>query len=214
MRKFLTVFLTAALVLSLTACGDSNPAPEITDNSTSSTVTDAEASPASDFEYEFSEDYAGMIITKYVGNAQEVNIPAEIEGKPVTVIVDSAFREKSLSSVIIPDSVAEIGMFAFYGCTSLASVTIPDGVTAIKDCAFSSCRSLTSITIPDSVTQIGYGAFYGCTSLASVTIPDNVTEIGDEAFGDCENITVTYKGVDYTYDKMDDLPDGIYAVNG
>ena len=40
---------------------------------------------------------------------------------------------------------------AFFCCRSLTHIVIPDSVTSIGDYAFSGCRSLKSIVIPDSV---------------------------------------------------------------
>ncbi|MBR6304165.1 MAG: leucine-rich repeat protein, partial [Paludibacteraceae bacterium] len=85
----------------------------------------------------------------------------------------------SLSSVDIPDSVNSIGQYAFYGCSSLSSVAIPEGVESIGQSAFYGCYSLSSVDIPDSVNSIGQSAFYGCYSLSSVAIPEGVTVIGD-----------------------------------
>ena len=82
-----------------------------------------------------------------------------------TVIENNAYQNRILySGVEIPDSVTEIGRFAFYGCTGLTEVTIPESVTKIGDNAFMNCTGLTKITIPDSVTEIGRHIFR-CTSL-------------------------------------------------
>ena len=128
----------------------------------------------------------------------------------------------STTKVVIPDSVTNIGNYAFYGCSGLTSIIIPDSVTSIGDYAFRGCASLTSITIPNNVTSIGNYTFYGCVSLTSITIPNNVTSIGSYAFNNCSYLTnitisdsvtsigenafswceslrsITYKGQEYT----------------
>ncbi len=63
--------------------------------------------------------------------------------------------------------------------TEIKDLIIPNGVANIGDYAFSGCSGLTSITIPNSVTSIGYAAFKGCTGLTSITIPNSVTCIGE-----------------------------------
>lgn len=114
---------------------------------------------------------------------------------PVTSIGNNAFGSYNdgactlLTSVIIPNTVTSIGMYAFSHCTSLTSVTIPNSVTSFGRDAFSDCTSLTSITIPNSVTSIGSEAFAGCTSLTSITIPNSVTNIDGYAFADCTSLT-------------------------
>ena len=92
-------------------------------------------------------------------------------------------------TTVIPNSVTEIGWYAFSGCTGLTSVTIPNSVTKIGSEAFRGCSGLTSVTIPNSVTEIGWYAFSGCSGLTSVTIPNSVTSIGDGAFYDCTGLT-------------------------
>ena len=95
----------------------------------------------------------------------------------------------SLTSVTIPNSVTNIGDYAFISCHGLTSVTIPNSVTNIGNHAFTYCGGLTSVTIPNSVTIIGNGAFMGCSGLTSVTIPNSVTIIGNETFSGCSELT-------------------------
>ncbi len=141
-----------------------------------------------DFEYHVNYDGIAKI-TKYTGDAENIEIPAEINGKSVTSIGSYAFRGcTSLTNITIPDSVTWIGSHAFNGCTRLTSITIPESVDYIYYNAFENCINLTSITIPNSVTEIGDRAFGGCTSLTSITIPDSVKEIGWSAFDGCTSL--------------------------
>ena len=142
------------------------------------------------------------------------------------IIIDGVFESfapAGLTEYNIPNSVTEIGDYAFSWCESLTNVTIPDSVTMIGNYAFYGCSSLTSITIPDSVTTIGYHAFRDCSSLTSATIPDSVTEIGDFAFYHCEAITSVTLGqsVEYIgFKAFDDcislteitIPDSVHTI--
>ena len=96
---------------------------------------------------------------------------------------------KDVSKYSIPDSVTEIGEYAFADCSSLTEINIPESVTEIGDSAFRGCYSLTEINIPDSVAEIGQQAFEGCSSLAKINIPNSVTEIGMGVFSHCSSLT-------------------------
>lgn len=108
---------------------------------------------------------------------------------PNTVIQigDYSFDSSSLSTISIPNSVKQIGDYAF-NSSSLSSITIPDSVTAIGKYAFADCIKLASITIPNSVTKIEDGTFWR-SSLASVSIPNSVTSIGSWAFMYCWSLS-------------------------
>ncbi len=94
-----------------------------------------------------------------------------------------------VTDLIIPEGIASIGRYAFFGCSGLTSITIPEGVTSIGYDAFSRCTGLTSITIPEGVTRIDSGVFSGCSGLTSITIPESVTSIGWGAFSNCSGLT-------------------------
>ena len=95
-------------------------------------------------------------------------------------------------NTIIPNSVTEIGAYAFDGRTGLTDIVIPNSVTAIGFSAFAYCSGLTSIDIPNSVTSIGILAFDWCTGLTSIVIPNSVTEIGRQAFAGCTGLSDVY----------------------
>jgi len=123
------------------------------------------------------DEFKDGMITDYNGTKTSVVIPSQIRGQTVTIIGFSAFSEKQLTSVTIPNSVTSIGGEAF-GSNQLTSVVIPNSVTSIERGAFHS-NQLTSVVIPKSVKTIGGHAFES-NPLTSITIGANV-ELGDEA---------------------------------
>ncbi|MBR6440457.1 MAG: leucine-rich repeat protein, partial [Bacteroidales bacterium] len=97
--------------------------------------------------------------------------------------------DKSLTEVVIPSSVTQIGDYAFYGHTNLTSVTIPNAVTRIRPYAFQGCTGLMSLTLPSSVTHIESSAFKDCTGLTTISIPNSVIYLGSNAFQNCTSLT-------------------------
>lgn len=164
-------------------------------------------------EWKFRRDKAGTaVLTSYIGSSGKAICPLSISGSRVTEIGEDAFYKAKATSVIVSESITDIGCRAFKSCISLISVTVPDSVTNINQQAFRHCESLKSvilsrkttkiedrlfegcialeaITIPDGVTSIGSRAFFGCSELTSITIPESVTELGDGVFFGCRSLT-------------------------
>ena len=82
-----------------------------------------------------------------------------------------------------------IGGNAFYNCKSLTEIIIPDSVRYIGECPFANCQSLTYIVISNSVTYIGYFTFKNCQYLTKIVIPNSVTYIDLNAFSSCKSLT-------------------------
>ena len=115
-------------------------------------------------------------------------IPSTTNGLPVTHIGEDAFSGVNAPAVVIPDSVVDIGPYAFYN-TGLYTVTFGNGVTNIGEWAFAESGGIGNFTLPNSLITIGNAAFRNLYSLSSVTIPNSVTTLGDEALMDCENLS-------------------------
>ena len=104
----------------------------------------------------------------------------------------------------IPNSVTNIGDYAFAGCSSLTSVKIPNSVNRIGVYAFSKCSDMTSMTISDSVTNIDDYAFYFCSELNSLTIGNSVTSISRNAFIGCSKLSdIVVKAENPSYCSVD-----------
>ena len=105
-------------------------------------------------------------------------------------------------STVIPDSVTEIGDYAFSNCTAIKSILIPESVVAIGFGAFSGCNNLETVTIPDKVTSIGLCAFQDCSRLKDLIIGCGVNNIDDNVFTNCSSLqTITVSPNNPTYDS-------------
>ena len=78
----------------------------------------------------------------------------------------------TIRNVIIKKGITGFVSFAFSGEKSLETVVLPDTLTTIPYRAFQSCTALKKINIPDSVTSIGETAFRNCDSLTNIVIAD------------------------------------------
>ncbi|MBQ2241914.1 MAG: leucine-rich repeat domain-containing protein, partial [Clostridia bacterium] len=121
---------------------------------------------------------------------RSIEIPSEVNGRPVIGIAESAFEgSKLLQSVLIPSSVKSIGERAFYGCKALYKVVLPEGLTEIAESTFEGCEALKIVVMPASVVSIGNAAFRQCRSLAEIEFHEGLKTIGDGAFAACPSIS-------------------------
>jgi|GEM_PF-4467689 len=98
------------------------------------------------FLYGVSKDYVGDFIvkngTKVIGN--------------YCFGGQNRYGCERMTKVSIPDTVVQIGLFAFYNCKGLTSIEIPTSVRHIGNCAFGNCSNLSTISIDTSkLTYIG-----------------------------------------------------------
>ena len=160
----------------------------------------------------------------------------------VTSINNYAFWDcSSLQSVTIPNSVTSIGDYAFSNCRNLESVEIPNSVTSIGKSAFYGCSNLKKVTSkivePFSIS----GAFDYDTNFKKITLyvpkgtaakycltggwmyfqkiieEGSITAINDvEADNTLSTANVIYdtNGKRLSVTSLDELPSGLYIING
>ena len=99
-----------------------------------------------------------------------------------SAIAERAFYGcNSLESIVIPNSVTDIGEGAFEQ-SGLKSISLPESITSIPENMCRRCWKLESAIIPDSVRYIGNSAFENCIRLVDISIPQSVIGIGEFAF--------------------------------
>lgn len=106
-------------------------------------------------------------------------------------IGNEAFIRTPITEIYLPESVREIGRYAFAYCTQLVNVTLPKNNTAFRmaNFVFTGCSALENINLPTSLASIPQDAFSNCTSLKAITLPGALTELRHQAFYGCTQLT-------------------------
>lgn len=147
----------------------------------------------------------GATLVDYTNFTETViTIPQEIDGYPVKALGKNLFYKVSdddntISKVIaekfiIPESVEEVGAFAFYGCVNVKEYEVSkdndsffdlDGVMFDKDMsmiiAYPIGSEVTEYTVPNGVSFIDYGVFSN-SKLEKIVLPESLVLIGEWAF--------------------------------
>ncbi len=87
-------------------------------------------------------------------------VPSTLGGYPVICIGDSALEGADPQCVLLPDTLTEIGWFAFAGCTELQVISIPASVKRIDYGAFDACPHLT-LLCPKGSYAAEYAVSFG-----------------------------------------------------
>lgn len=152
--------------------------------------------------YEISADETYAEVVGYTGNLTELIIAQEYNGVPVKTIRGNAFKDSSITSITIPNSITTIGSSSFQGCKSLTDVTIGKGVTGIGAYAFYECDGLRNVYITD-LTQwcnievdsfanpllYAQNMYLNGELITELVIPDSVTRIECNAFFGYRSLT-------------------------
>ena len=209
MKKLLSVILSLSLITCLfSGCNDNSQNSNELSSTNKPVVSDEDFTPNSETDFVYKEENGEIKITGYKGSSTVVNIPSQIEGKPVTAIGEYAFdgyeapgeeEEKagktytqnninSIVSLHIPSSMKMLEEGAFTNCYSLTEVTVSEGLETIQDGAFACCDAIKSISIPDTVKTMGGYVFYECYGMESVLLGKSIESIGDYAFYMCKSL--------------------------
>ncbi|MBO7150745.1 MAG: leucine-rich repeat domain-containing protein, partial [Clostridia bacterium] len=132
------------------------------------------------------------------------------------------------STLTLPESVTEIGDYAFAGCKSLRTAVIPSFVTKIGCGTFVDCpniaynaydnayyvgteenpylilvkvkrKDISSCTIHADTVYIGAYAFENCTAITNISVPANVIAVGEGAFYNIRTLSTISFGASVRY---------------
>lgn len=100
-----------------------------------------------DFELNYREQEEGIIITGMYGRGLRLEVPRMIDGKPVVKIDKKAFlSRKTLREICLPESIREIGDWAFAYCSNLERITLPAAGVVLGKSLFWECGKLERIS--------------------------------------------------------------------
>ena len=109
--------------------------------------------------------------------------------KSNTLIITSAHEH---NSVILPDSIEEIGEDAFSRCLNIRSIRLPSSIAILRDNVFFSCVNLNSVVLPDKLNTIGKFTFCACEALQEIHLPSSLQNIHATSFLGCVNLKNIY----------------------
>lgn len=131
---------------------------------------------------------ANGTITAYKGNknAEQIIVPATINGRTVTGISNNVFKGcEKVSLIAVPDTIVTIGDRAFENCQSLSTLysykkaDANDTATATDAAGTATAQGVVVpyaemgvIAIPSNLKKLGTGAFAGCRSIGRFAAAD------------------------------------------
>lgn len=104
-------------------------------------------------------------------NCRELTTVEFAEG--TTRIHSGLFGGSGLKEITFPESVTEIGMYAFANCESLEEINFSDSMKRIEERAFSNCTSVKKLDFPENINYIGAHSFDSDGALTEISIPLN-----------------------------------------
>jgi hypothetical protein len=119
-----------------------------------------------DLSYLFCDSDKGFGLGKFCGDISNWDMSG------VETCNDMFTLNKSIETIVLPDTLVKIDKAMFWGCMKLTHVDLPDNLETIEDAAFMQ-SSLEEIHIPSTVKYIGSYAFDSCQRLKNVDLSKN-----------------------------------------
>ena len=95
-------------------------------------------------------------VVGYTGTAENITIPAEFNGKPVTAIGERAFYGAAIKAIDLGNTVTTVKAQAFWNCDNLTSFTIGKNFQHHDGNFLAYCHKLQSLTVGSEGNSYGY----------------------------------------------------------
>ena len=96
------------------------------------------------FRYQLNADKTAYL-KEYLLDEESVTVPSEVKGCKVTKIEARAFFGKNMNDISIPETVTEIGEFAFANCAKMRWIDLRKGLLTIGESALEGTTALKEI---------------------------------------------------------------------
>lgn len=154
--------------------------------------------------YTLSEDGTYYSVKQKSNTSPTSQIQRYRDGKPIKVIEPSGFyKNTTIRSIDLPDTIEEIGASAFEGCSNLVSVRWSTNLKVIETKAFCS-TPIDSFILPDGVTTIKMDALKANAYIFEYRIPKSVINIQTPIFW-----ANTAAKIDNLYIDAENIPTGL-----
>ena len=169
-------------------------------------------------------EQAFVMCTNLKGDMGTGDVAFELSAQAKLKTIEAkAFMGTKLENIVLPDTVENIGEYAFasevannevttYGASLVKTVALSENLKVLDNGAFFRCSSLTEVSMSAGVEKIGIAAFEGCSKLNAFTVAGtaaNDTKIYSSAFKNCTSL----KNVDLSaFTKLSLIDDD--AFNG
>ena len=121
-----------------------------------------------EFQMEYGPVPGGVTIISCNSDADEIAVPAEIDGQSVVKIEPRAFSFKNVKYISFPPTLRQIDHHAFAECRQLQRIEFPPKLESIGNYAFYNCYGLRMIHLTPYIKSIGFGAFKNCENLEEI----------------------------------------------
>ena len=152
-------------------------------------MTDTDGNPdAVPCTYRVMPDGTAQIVQWYGRGDKTLEVPATVNGHPVTAILKNAFEYVDAETLVIPEGIRWIANGAFNGCRNLKKAVLPEGLRYLGPEAFFGCDKLADVSFPSTLAYIGDAAF-GRASVREVVLPEGLAYLGWYAFANGGKLT-------------------------